>query len=85
MPGVNNALSKYLVYTCWEKLGSHGGLIAGSYLHDLLINDEEEAKAAVALVTARSKEFDVAFPNLDNYSSKRFVYIKNQPEWWSSR
>ena len=85
MAGNNNALSKYLVYTCWERMGTHGGIIAGSSLHDFLINDEDEAKAAVALVTARSKEFDAAFPSLDTFSSKRVVYIKNQPEWWTSR
>jgi hypothetical protein len=71
----NNEKSSFLVYDCWETLGSHGGIIAGSHLYNLLILTEEEAQKAVTFLKTR-------MPN-DKHTKHRVVYIKNNPEWWN--
>jgi hypothetical protein len=75
----NNSRSKYLIYNCWEVVGSHGGIIAGSHLYDMLVMTEEEAKQAVILVEQRNNEYKQKY----HFEGKnRFVYIENRPEWF---
>jgi hypothetical protein len=76
----NCAKSKYLIYNCWTAVGSHGGIIAGSHLYDMLVMTEEEAKQAVLMVEQRSNEFNQKY---HSDTKNRFVYIENRPEWFS--
>lgn len=77
----NNSKSKYLIYNCWEVIGNHGGIIAGSHLYDMLVMTEDEAKQAVLTVERRNNEYNKKY----HYASKnRFVYIENRPEWFAN-
>ncbi len=80
----NNARSNYLVYNNWTTIGSHGGVIAGSHLLDLLVMTEEEAQSAVAAAEAQHKKFITDYHFLYKpTNTNRFCYIVNKPEWWS--
>jgi len=74
------ASSKYLIYTCWESQGSHGGPISGSLIHPLVAQTEAEAEAHIAVLKERGEAFDRDFPTT---TKTRYVYILNRPEWWS--
>ena len=80
--GMEYAKAKFLIYNCWEKIGSHGGIIAG----DLILGHamtEEEAAEKIAVFKARREEFDASYPLLKKPGDKtRFVSIANRPEWW---
>jgi|LauGreDrversion4_1035100.scaffolds.fasta_scaffold01293_11 hypothetical protein len=75
------ASCKYLIYTCWETKLDSGGTIAGSLLHDMCPQTEEEAKQMVAVLEKKSETFYDQFVSLGS-RSRRYVYIKNRPEWW---
>jgi len=78
----NNAMSKYLLYQVWETNGASGS-ISGSYLYDLLIRNEDEAKIELVKAKRKHEEFSRRFPTLyTNRNSQRFVYIKNETYWW---
>jgi len=80
----NNARSKYLIYNNWTTIGSHGGVIAGSHLYDLLVMTEDEAIAAVAAAEVQHKKFITEYHFLHKpTNTNRFCYIVNQPEWWT--
>ena len=79
----NNARSNYLIYNCWTVVGSHGGLIGGSHLYDVLIMTEEEAKAAVTMYEARHVDFEKQHPS-QAVRTSRLCYIKNRAEWWTA-
>lgn len=78
----NNELSKYLLYQVWERIGPSGGIISGSYLYDILIQTEDEAKIEVEKAKKNHLEFCSQFPNLYENDVQRFVYIKNELRWW---
>ena len=69
------AKSKYLFYTCWETMGSHGGIIAGNLLHEEFAQTKEEADEVLTKIKEKYKQDPYAM-NL------RFVYIDNNLEWW---
>jgi aspartate/tyrosine/aromatic aminotransferase len=71
---------KYLIYTCWEKPLESGGTIAGSLLHELCPQSEEEAKQMVADLKRTSETFYEKFLALN--TTRHYVYIENKSHWW---
>lgn len=77
------ASSKYLIYTCWESVGSHGGKIAGSLIHPLVAQTEAEAETHIAALKELAAAFDRDFPlSASQETTTRYVYILNRKEWW---
>jgi hypothetical protein len=74
------AKSKYLFYTCWETVGSHGGIIAGSLIHKEFAQTKEEAEE----ILSRIKERCESSPYRDPRTKSRYVYIDNRTEWWEN-
>ena len=74
--------AKFLIYNRWEKDTPYK--LAGSLLLDCAFT-EEEAKDKVELYKGRHIEFNAKFPILRDETRTRFIYITNQPEWWSGR
>jgi len=80
--GMEYAEAKFLIYNCWETIGSHGGIIAGSLILGHAMT-EEEAVEKIAVLKARHEEFNSSHSFLNKPGDKtRFVSILNQPEWW---
>ena len=80
----NNKQSKYLLYTQWTSRTASGSKVGGSILHDLLIMTEEQAQIELRKVQSNHADFANDFPDL--FSKDRittFVYIENDPDWWS--
>jgi hypothetical protein len=76
------AKAKFLIYNCWETIGNHGGVIAGSLILGHAMT-EEEAAEKIDIYRARHEEFNLSHPFLKKPGDKtRFVSIVNQPEWW---
>ena len=76
------AKARFLIYKCWETIGSHGGIIAGSSLLDHAMT-EEEATEKIEVFKARHDEFNKTFPLLQKPGdTRRFCHIVNQPYWW---
>ena len=78
-----SAKCKYLIYTCWDKPLETGGTISGSLMHELCPQTEAEAKQMVADLQKRSETFYEKFLALT--TTRRYVYIENKPEWWSTK
>ena len=76
-----SAKCKYLIYTCWEKPLESGGTIAGSLLHELCPQTEEEAKKMVADLKRTSETFYEKFLALN--TTRRYVYIENKSYWFT--
>jgi hypothetical protein len=74
------ATSEYLVYTCFETKGSVSESIVGGCLLLDRADTEQEAAEKVALYKARGDEFNAKFPSPD---ARRYIFIKNQREWWT--
>lgn len=80
----NNKQSKYLLYNMWTSQSPSGFLVSGSMLYDLLLLTEDDAKKALKEAELKHKEFRNEYSGLfvkDRVC--RFVYIENDPEWWS--
>ena len=76
------AKANFLIYNCWETIGSHGGIIAGSLILDHAMT-EEEAVEKIAVLKARHEEFNRTYHSLNKPgNTTRFVSILNRPEWW---
>ena len=76
------ATAKFLIYSCWEVMGSHGGPIAGSLLIDHAMT-KEEALEKIEVYKGRSAEFNQKFPSLnENGRKSRYCHIVNEPYWW---
>jgi hypothetical protein len=76
------ATAKFLIYTCWETIGSHGGIIAGSLILGHAMTEKEVAEK-IEVFRARQEEFDASHSFLNKPGDKRrFISILNQPEWW---
>jgi hypothetical protein len=75
------AKAKFLIYNCWETIGSHGGIIAGSLLLDHAMT-EKEAAEKIEVFKARHDEFDAKFPFKKPGDTRRFCSIVNDPHWW---
>jgi hypothetical protein len=75
--------SNYLIYTCWTTTLPTGGSIAGSLLHDMVAQTEEEAQAHVAILQERAADFEKKYPRPDTVS--RYIYILNNPDWWPKK
>lgn len=74
------ATSEYLIYTSFETKSSVSeSIIGGSLLLDYA-HTEQEAAEKVALYKARGDEFNAKFPSPDR---RRYIFIKNQREWWT--
>ena len=74
------ATSKYLIYTCFETKSSVSeSIIGGSLLLDHA-DTEQEAVEKVAMYTVRGDDFAEKFPSSDK---RRYIFIKNQSEWWT--
>jgi hypothetical protein len=71
--------AKFLIYNCWEKDTPYK--VAGSVLLDCAIT-EDEAKEKLELYKARHDDFESKFPSTNTRT--RFIYIVNQPEWWTN-
>ena len=69
--------SKYLIYTCWTSTLPTGGSIAGSLIHEMFAQTEEEAQAHVATLQERAA---TAYKSPD--TTNRYIYILNNPDWW---
>jgi hypothetical protein len=72
------ATSKYLIYTCWTTTLPTGGSIAGSLIHEMFAQTEEEAQAHVATLQERAESYEYKNPDTTN----RYIYILNNPDWW---
>ena len=70
------AKARFLIYNCWETIGSHGGIIAGSLLLDHAMTEKEAAEKIKVL----KSRHDQSFKKPGNKT--RFVSITNQPYWW---
>ena len=76
------AKARFLIYNCWQTLGDHGGIIAGSVLLDHAMT-ELEAAEKIKVMKVRYEDFDKAYPSFTNPGKKtRFVSIPNNPDWW---
>lgn len=79
---VQYAKARFLIYNCWETIGSHGGIIAGSLLLDHAMT-EEEAAEKIEMFKGRHAELDKTFPRLKKPGdTTRFCSIINDPHWW---
>jgi len=76
-----SAKCKYLIYTCWEKPLESGGTIAGSLVHELCPQTEEEAKQMVADLKRTSETFYEKFLALN--TTRCYVYIENKSYWFT--
>jgi hypothetical protein len=72
------ATSKYLIYTCWTTTLPTGGSMAGSLIHEMFAQTEEEAQAHVATLQERAESYEYKSPDTTN----RYIYILNNPDWW---
>jgi hypothetical protein len=78
-----NADSEYLLYQIWERTGPNGKIICGSYLYDVLIQTEDEAKLELERAKKNDLELSLQLPALyEVEDTRRFVYIKNELRWW---
>jgi len=75
------ANSKFLFYTYWETTTKMGGTIAGSLIHRIFAQTEDEARVAVAALEERSH----SILSTDLSTRYRYTYIPNRPEWWGRR
>jgi hypothetical protein len=74
------ATSQFLIYSCFEAKSSVSeSIIGGSLLIDHA-DTEQEAAEKVALYKARGDDFAEKFPSSDK---RRYIFIKNQKEWWT--
>jgi len=79
------ATSKYLIYTCFEtKRSPDESTIAGSLLLDCA-NTEKEAEEKVEMYKERKASYNANYDRYDTayHKSSRFIYIANNPDWWS--
>jgi hypothetical protein len=80
----NNSQSKFLMYNVWTKIDLDGNTLSGSYLYDILLLTEEDAKQAVENAIREHEEFKKTNSYLvDPTDTARFIYIKNKPTWWT--
>lgn len=78
-----NADSAYLLYQIWERAGPNGKIISGSYLYDVLIQTEDDAKLELERAKKNDLELSLQLPTLyEVEDTRRFVYIKNELKWW---
>jgi hypothetical protein len=72
--------AKFLIYNCWERDVPYK--VSGSLLLDCAIT-EDEAKEKLEVYKVRHDDFETKFPSNTN-TVTRFIYIVNQPEWWTN-
>jgi hypothetical protein len=74
--------AKFLIYNCWERDVPYK--VAGSLLLDCAIT-EDEAKEKLEIYKVRHDDFETKFPSSNSSNTRtRFIYIVNQPEWWTN-
>jgi hypothetical protein len=71
--------AKFLIYNSWNKDIPYK--LGGSILLDGAFT-EEEAKEKVEMYKGRHNDFYLQFPILKDDTQTRFIYIRNNPEWW---
>ena len=76
---------KYLIYSNFtSKLPTNvGGSTVGGSLLICSANTIEEAEKKIDILTARKCDFDNKIPPSNNHRESRFVYIENDPDWWT--
>jgi hypothetical protein len=71
------------MYNVWTKTGLDGEMLSGSYLYDILLLTEEDAKQAVEAEIKRHEDFKKTNSYLvDPADTCKFIYVKNKPTWW---
>jgi len=77
---------KYLIYSNFSsKMPSNmGGSTVGGSLLLCSANTPEEAQKKIDILVERKCEFNNRVPPSSNERESRFVYIENNPIWWSS-
>ena len=76
---------KYLIYSNFtSKLPSSiGGSTVGGSLLLCSANTLEEAQKKIDILVERKREFDNKIPPSNNHRESHFVYIENDPDWWT--
>lgn len=78
---------KYLIYSQFSsKMPAHlGGSTVGGSLLLCSANTPEEAQEKINILVERKRDFNnrVPYPSTNERESG-FVYIENNPDWWSS-
>ena len=72
----------FLIYCCFEsKMPSHlsGSTVGGSLLLDKAVTETE----AVEKVAIYQKRAETLLLYRNPSETSRYIYIKNQPQWWS--
>ena len=76
---------KFLIYSCFSSkmpIGMGGSIISGSLIVGSA-NTTEEAEQKIEVLKERKRDFNEKFPSLNKDRESHYVFIENQPEWWT--